>query len=51
MTEHIDNGYKSLSLGIGARSIHDQYADGKAAKAWSVYVGDQKKGLVSIEIN
>ena len=43
MTEHTNNGYKTQSFGIGTRSVHDQYADGKAAKAWSVYVGDQKK--------
>jgi len=43
MTDKIDSVYRTRSLGIGARGIPDQYADGKAAKVWSKYVGDQKK--------
>ena len=43
MTDKIDSVYRTRSLGIGARGIPDQYADGKAAKVWTKYVGDQKK--------
>lgn len=43
MTEKIDSVYRTRSLGVAARGIPDQYADGKAAKVWSKYVGDQKK--------
>lgn len=30
------------SLGIGSEGIKDQYADGKAAKVWEIYIGDKK---------
>ena len=43
MTDKIDSVYRTRSLGVAARGIPDQYADGKAAKVWTKYVGDQKK--------
>ena len=43
MTDKIDSIYRTRSLGVAARGIPDQYADGKAAKVWSKYVGDQNR--------
>lgn len=43
MTEKIDSVYRTRSLGVAARGIPDQYADGKAARVWTKYVGDQTK--------
>ncbi|XP_011308305.1 glycine N-methyltransferase [Fopius arisanus] len=31
------------SRGAAAEGVRDQYADGKAAKVWSMYIGDKKK--------
>lgn len=30
------------SNGISAEGIRDQYADGKAAKVWEIFIGDKK---------
>lgn len=30
------------SNGISAEGIKDQYADGKAAKVWELFIGDRK---------
>lgn len=35
----VDSVYRTRSLGIGARGIPDQYADGKAARVWEAYIG------------
>eukprot|EP00112_Aurelia_sp_Birch-Aquarium-sp1_P020212 Seg5158.3 transcript_id=Seg5158.3/GoldUCD/mRNA.D3Y31 product="Glycine N-methyltransferase" protein_id=Seg5158.3/GoldUCD/D3Y31 len=43
MTEKIDGVYRTRSLGVAARGIPDQYADGKAARVWSKYIGDQNR--------
>lgn len=43
ITERVDGVFRTRSLGISARGIPDQYADGKAAKVWKTYVGDQQK--------
>ena len=41
--EKVDFIYHSRTPGIGARGVPDQYADGKAAKVWQKYIGDQKQ--------
>lgn len=37
----VDSVFRMRSLGIAAEGITDQYADGKAAKVWQLYIGDQ----------
>jgi len=37
-----DNTMFIRSNGISAEGIRDQYADGKAAKVWEVFIGDKK---------
>ncbi|OXA59005.1 glycine N-methyltransferase [Folsomia candida] len=37
----VDSVYRTRSLGIAAEGIPDQYADGRAAKLWEIYVGDK----------
>lgn len=37
----VDNVYRTRSLGTAAEGLPDQYADGKAAKLWEIYVGDK----------
>lgn len=41
--EKVDGVFRTRTLGIGARGIPDQYADGKAAKVWHKYIGDQSQ--------
>lgn len=36
-----DNVMQSRSDGISAEGIRDQYADGRAAKVWEVFIGDK----------
>merc|ERR1712110_968990 len=36
-----DGVFRTRSLGTAASGLADQYADGKAAKVWQVYIGDQ----------
>jgi len=38
----VDSVYRTRSLGIGAVGLPDQYADGKAAKVWQLYIGDTR---------
>jgi len=38
----MDNIYRLRSLGVATEGIPDQYADGKAARVWEVYIGDTK---------
>jgi len=40
-TAKVDSVFRMRSLGTGASGITDQYADGKAAKVWQLYIGDQ----------
>lgn len=37
-----DNTMFIRSNGISAQGVRDQYADGKAAKVWEVFIGDKK---------
>ena len=39
----VDGVFRTRTLGIGARGLPDQYADGKAAKVWHKYIGDQSE--------
>lgn len=36
-----DSVMQSRSDGISAEGIRDQYADGRAAKVWEVFIGDK----------
>jgi glycine N-methyltransferase len=37
----VDNIYRTRSLGTAAEGLRDQYADGRAARVWEVYIGDK----------
>jgi len=37
----VDGVFRMRSLGTATAGITDQYADGKAAKVWQLYIGDQ----------
>lgn len=37
-----DKVFHTRSLGTPAEGVRDQYADGKAAKMWEVFIGDKK---------
>ncbi|XP_022900931.1 glycine N-methyltransferase [Onthophagus taurus] len=37
-----DTVFRARSLGTPAEGVRDQYADGKAARVWQVFIGDQK---------
>ncbi|XP_077521983.1 glycine N-methyltransferase [Amblyomma americanum] len=39
----MDHVYQTRSLGVGSEGIPDQYADGRAAKVWEVYIGEREK--------
>lgn len=41
--DKVDCTDHSRTPDIGARGAPDQYADGKAAKVWQKYIGDQKQ--------
>lgn len=36
-----DNVMQSRLDGISAEGVRDQYADGRAAKVWEVFIGDR----------
>lgn len=36
-----DSVFHARSDGISAAGVRDQYADGKAAKVWEIYIGDK----------
>lgn len=38
----VDSVFRTRSLGVAAEGLPDQYADGKAAKVWQLYIGDTK---------
>lgn len=40
MTE-VDSVFQTRSDGISAEGVRDQYADGKAAKVWEIFIGDK----------
>lgn len=35
----VDSVYRTRSLGVAAEGLPDQYADGKAARVWELYIG------------
>jgi len=37
-----DDVIRTKSLGTSSEGVRDQYADGKAAKVWEVFIGDKK---------
>jgi glycine N-methyltransferase len=37
-----DSAFQQRSDGISAEGVRDQYADGKAAKVWEIFIGDKK---------
>lgn len=37
-----DTTFQARSDGISAEGVRDQYADGKAAKVWEIFIGDKK---------
>lgn len=37
-----DSVIRSRTQGTPAEGVKDQYADGKAAKVWEVFIGDKK---------
>jgi len=39
--EEVDGVFRMRSLGTANAGVTDQYADGKAAKVWQLYIGDQ----------
>lgn len=36
-----DTVFRPRSLGVATEGLPDQYADGKAAKVWEVYIGEK----------
>lgn len=36
-----DSVFRARSDGISAEGVRDQYADGKAAKVWEIFIGDK----------
>nr|CAD7395023.1 unnamed protein product [Timema cristinae] len=36
-----DSVFHTRSLGTPAEGLRDQYADGKAARVWEVFIGDK----------
>lgn len=43
MNQTIDNNvFHTRSDGISAEGVRDQYADGKAAKVWEIFIGDKR---------
>lgn len=38
----VDSVFRTRSLGVAAAGLTDQYADGKAAKVWQLYIGDHE---------
>jgi len=41
MSSKIDSIFRTRSLGTALPGITDQYSDGKAARVWQLYIGDQ----------
>ena len=38
----VDTVFHTRSLGTAPEVVRDQYADGKAARVWEVFIGDKK---------
>ncbi|XP_042645418.1 glycine N-methyltransferase isoform X1 [Tyto alba] len=38
----VDSVYRTRSLGVAAEGLPDQYADGRAARVWQLYIGDTR---------
>ncbi|XP_070999593.1 glycine N-methyltransferase-like [Oncorhynchus clarkii lewisi] len=38
----VDSVFRTRSLGVASVGLPDQYADGKAAKVWQLYIGDTR---------
>ncbi|KAJ3608595.1 hypothetical protein NHX12_023127 [Muraenolepis orangiensis] len=38
----VDGVFRTRSLGVAAEGLPDQYADGRAAKVWQLYIGDTR---------
>lgn len=36
-----DGVFRTRSLGLPVEGVRDQYADGRAAKVWEVFIGDK----------
>lgn len=36
------NVFQLRTLGVSVEGIRDQYADGKAAKVWELFIGDKQ---------
>lgn len=43
ISARVDGVYRTRTPGVGAVGVPDQYADGKAAKVWKKYIGEQKE--------
>lgn len=41
MPASADSVFIARSEGISAEGVRDQYADGKAAKVWEIFIGDK----------
>ncbi|XP_076244143.1 glycine N-methyltransferase [Calliopsis andreniformis] len=39
----MDSVFRTRSLGTAAEGVRDQYADGRAAKVWELFIGDKKQ--------
>lgn len=39
----MDSIFRTRSLGAAAEGVRDQYADGRAAKVWEVFIGDKNQ--------
>ncbi|XP_019331699.1 glycine N-methyltransferase isoform X2 [Alligator mississippiensis] len=38
----VDSVFRTRSLGVAAEGLPDQYADGRAARVWQLYIGDTR---------
>lgn len=43
MSSKVDSVFRTRSLGTAASGLVDQYADGKAAKVWKLYIGEHDR--------
>ncbi|XP_023213521.1 glycine N-methyltransferase-like [Centruroides sculpturatus] len=42
ISKMVDSVYRTRSLGVAIEGVPDQYADGKAARVWEVYIGEKE---------
>ena len=45
----VDSVYRTRSLGVAAEGLPDQYADGKAAKVWELYIGHKTRQNFAVQ--